>query len=757
MYICGFFHDLGKASSYFQEYLKDPQKPTTSLKNHSLPSAVFVFYVVRQYLQDKKIDKKIKDERIFLLSALCFIVVKRHHGNLGDFKNELCLNSKENLKKQFDSINANAVQEIIAIANKKLQLSVQWNNFISWFDDNGFSEEIESKLIRFYPLNFKKWDSSQKSEVYYLFLWMFGVLLYSDKSDVILARHVPKIQKVTLKYLEDYRVCNKFNKAKTNIDQLKNKAYFSVLQSLEEKFNPKQHFYSISLPTGFGKTLTSIGAALKLKEVAGLCTGKIIIAVPFTSIIDQNYEVYREVFKNPDSSLLLKHHHLTEPKYKENEDSILDTDQSQYLIETWQSSVVVTTFVQLIETLITNNKSKLLKISALSNAVIILDEVQQIPHQLWELIRQSFFSIAEHLNCYIILMSATQPLIFRPEEEITELVANYRSYFSFFNRTRLINKTKEAIMLEDFIADIINYAYEHPKKDILIILNTKQSTLKTYRAICEKDDKEDTEIYYLTTLITPYERKQKIKNIKTKSDKRKIIVSTQLVEAGVDISLHTVFRTLAPLDSIIQAAGRANRYNEKGEISEVFIYKIEDLYRATNIIYGGDLIKKTENVLKSYDIITEKDYLKLIECYFEQVKDLSVYSDHTVLNSLLDLNFKEIGKFQLIEDTNSESLFIGLNTEARSVWDKFVQLKNKDLNPFEKKKEFAEFKSTFYDYVISVTVKYDEKDIGLPFEPTYGFYYIDIENQKTPIYNCNADFLPNKEGYIFKGINTLVY
>ncbi|MFN2262049.1 MAG: DEAD/DEAH box helicase family protein, partial [Psychroflexus sp.] len=195
-----------------------------------------------------------------------------------------------------------------------------------------------------------------------------------------------------------------FNKSSTTINNLKNEAYFSVLKSLENKFEASNHFYSITLPTGLGKTLTSLGASLKLKKLANQKEGKIIIAIPFTSIIDQNYEVYREVFNDPDNSLLLKHHHLAEPKYKESEDAVRDSDESQYLIETWQSSVVVTTFVQLLECLITNNKTKLLKFSALSNSVIILDEVQQIPHPLWEVIRQAFFSIAEHLNCYIILM-----------------------------------------------------------------------------------------------------------------------------------------------------------------------------------------------------------------------------------------------------------------------------------------------------------------------------------------------------------------
>lgn len=757
LFICGFYHDLGKATSYFQKYLKNPEGRHNSLKNHSLPSAVFVFYTVQEYLKDRNHEV----DKIFLLSVLCFIVVRRHHGNLGDFINEVDIgNFTEDLSAQFNSIDKESIQSIIQVANEDLGISINWEDFIDWFENDGFNKETRFKLIEFYKFNFtKKWSDFKKSETYYLFLWMFGALLFSDKSDVILAGKFPRIDDLSLSYLSEYRETKEFNKASSTINKLKNEAYFSVLKSLENKFKKTQHFYSITLPTGLGKTLTSLGASLKLQELANLKKGKIIIAIPFTSIIDQNYEVYKEVFKDPANNLLLKHHHLSEPSYKENEDSVRDSEESQYLIETWQSSVVVTTFVQLLECLITNNKSKLLKFSSLSNSVIILDEVQQIPHPLWEVIRQAFFSIAEHLNCYIILMSATQPLIFRPQEEITELVEDHQKYFSFFNRTKLINRTKEAVSLEDFTETIIDYGKQNPEKDILIILNTKKSTLETYRTISNDFDEDKNEVFYLTTLITPFERKQIIDKIKaTKRDKRQIIVSTQLVEAGVDISVHTVFRALAPLDSIIQAAGRANRYDEKDEISVVYIYKIEELQKVTALIYGADLIRKTENVLKEFESIQESQYLELIQKYFEQVKDLSIYSGNSYLKSLLALNFEETGDFQLIEDTKSESVFIALNNESKETWMEFIGIKESDeLNIFEKKKAFSSIKAIFYDYVLNINISYDANDIGLPFEPVFGFYYVDVENQDQPIYNVNSDFSPNKEGYIFKGINTLTF
>jgi len=357
-------------------------------------------------------------------------------------------------------------------------------------------------------------------------------------------------------------------------------------------------------------------------------------------------------------------------------------------------------------------------------------------------------------------MSATQPLIFRPKEEIVELVQKPKKYFSFFSRTKLINKTEEKISLEEFSSDILKYAEENPVKDILIILNTKKVTLETYQNLKKWDEFSNTEneLIYLSTLITPFERKEKINSIKNNPGKRIIIVSTQLVEAGVDISVDTVFRALAPLDSIIQAAGRANRYNEKETVSEVYLYKIDELNKVTNLIYGSDLIKKTENVLKNKTEILEKDYLELIQAYFREVKDLSQFTDEKYLKDLSALNFEETGKFQLIDSFKSESLFIGLNNTALNVWNQFIQIQEEqNLNPFEKKEAFRKIKSTFYDFVVNVNLKYNENDLGLPFEKMYGFYFIDVGKQKYPLYNRDSDLTPNEEGYIFNGIEVLLF
>jgi len=142
-----------------------------------------------------------------------------------------------------------------------------------------------------------------------------------------------------------------------------------------------------------GKTITSFKAALKIAELAG-GERRLIFTIPFTSIIDQTHTIYGEIIGSDDSRFMIKHHHLAEPVYKTGDDT-LGAEKSEFLIETWESSVIVTTFVQLFGSLITNSKSRLLKLPNLAHSVIVLDEVQNIPYEHWELINNVLKAFAK--------------------------------------------------------------------------------------------------------------------------------------------------------------------------------------------------------------------------------------------------------------------------------------------------------------------------------------------------------------------------
>ncbi len=751
-YLAGVCHDITKGIRYFQHYLLSLDHEVIGPKEHALLSSLLAKQVVEQYLIPFDLTEMDRQ----LLPYLVFTAVKRHHGNLNDFKKELSLDAKADiLSEQIEVFDEEPlIQEILDELMAVVNFRFDWKPFKQYIQNQEYIDEYGNFELDFFDLgDYNDLPGEAKNRYYYWHQLFYGTLLLSDKSDVILkgiTRH--ESERPSLAALESYRERKGYNTPEPNtLNALKNQAYYETLAELDRVFSVDQHLYSITLPTGLGKTLTSLAAGLSLQQKLGLLAGRLVITIPFTSIIDQNFGVFQEVFEYPSSDVLLKHHHLAEPAYKTADDDTLDQDKSQFLIETWQSAIVVTTFVQLLESLFSSDKTKLLKLPNLANSVIILDEVQQVKYELWPLIRQAFMTLGERYNCYFILMSATQPLIFLPGKEITELVPNYKSYFrnDQFKRTKLINKTQQEVSFKEFTQDVIMYCEDNPTKNVLVILNTKQSTLDCFKDVTGALDEETTDIYYLTTLITPYERKRIIDRIKTYSGpKQQVIISTQLIEAGVDVSVHTVFRAMAPLDSIIQAAGRANRYNEKDTISEVYLYAIAEMKRASGMVYGGDLLIKTANVLKNITEIDEHGYLDLIEAYFEEVKKQADVLISPELTALQALNFKKVGEFQFVEERKTESVYIQLNEEAESLWNQYMVIsEKKDLKPYERKREFALIKARFYEYVVNVAVPYNAQ--GIVFDgDKENFFYVSHYQNPSKCYKYAFDDFRNNTGYV---------
>lgn len=727
-FICGAFHDIGKGTKFFQHYLLSPDHEQIGPKNHALISALFAKEFSKEYLKGTGLSNF--EQALF--QHFVFTGVKRHHGRLKNFKDEFDINNKSNeLQEQIGSFPEEEVEEILKHFAEQISVKYTWENFKGYIR----SKSYENDMLDFYMDEFTWGDydnlpSTTKIGYFYAHQLLYSCLLFADKTDVILQENQEVKAVLEENLVQRFRKEKGFETARTELDEKKNQAYYEAVVNLKKVFSPQQHIYSLTLPTGLGKTITSFAGALEMKKLLVAPDTKLIVAIPFTSIIDQNFEVYKQIINSENTNLLLKHHHLSEPSYKVNED-VFDPDKSQFLIETWQAQVVVTTFVQLIDSVFSNDKSKLLKIPNLVNSIIILDEVQTIPYHYWQLLKSVFEFIGETFNCYFIFMSATQPLIFNPDlvisgkKEIQEIIPAYKDYFKFFNRTRLVNKTDKELSIDAFNEEVFNYIDNNPTKDTLVIINTKRHCLYCFEQLAGMVETDKTEIYYLSTLITPFERKNIIKRIKEKkSGKQQVIVSTQLIEAGVDLSVDTVFRTLAPIDAIIQAAGRANRYNEKGILGgTIFLYQIKEIVRATSLIYGSDLIQKTKNVLKEIKEIDECDYLQLIENYFKEVKIQSDNYHSKELEFLTNLQFEDLGNFSLIAETKSESVFVQLNQEAISVWEEFHSIySDHTLDVRGKRRSFSKIKSVFYDYVINVPIPYGEKSIAFDSEQCFSFY-----------------------------------
>lgn len=752
-YLEGAFHDLGKATAYFQHYLLSDGHEVKGPKSHALISALFVKEIAKEYLSKTELS----DFERNLYAHLVFTSVKRHHGRLENFEDELYIELKSSeLQEQVTVFYEEETEAIIAHFNSALLLKYNFKDFKKYV----LSKEYLNDMPEFY-LEFSENDEfselplNVKIEHYYFHQSLYSVLLLADKTDVILDK-LQSTENHFLKYedVDLFRRKKGFDIAKNKLDAVKNESFNSSLKNLVEVFSLDKHIYSFTLPTGLGKTITSFAVALQIRKLVAIPLQRIIVAIPFTSIIDQNFEVYSEIINSSNSNVLLKHHHLAEPIYKLNDEE-LTPHKSQFMIETWQSEVVVTTFVQLLNSIFSNDKSLLMKLPNLANSIVILDEVQTVPYEYWQLIKNTFEVLGNSYNCYFILMSATQPLIFLPEEEIMEIVPNYEKYFGYFNRTKLINKTKNTVSLAEFMEEVGSYMESNQSKDILIILNTKKHSKKCFEDLSNVINSETEDIYYLSTMITPYERKRIINSIKKKSNKRKIVVSTQLIEAGVDISVDAVFRAMAPIDAIIQASGRANRYNDKLEQGEVYLYEIEELRKATSLVYGADLIQKTKNVLKEIDTIEEESYITLIRRYFIEVRKQSESHVSKYLDAIASLDFKDVGKFSLIEEQKTESVFLQLNIQAKNVWEQYLNIWDRpSLSVYERKQEFAKIKSVFYDYVINVPVPKDKTSINFDNEQIYGFYVSTLE-KPSKFYNYNEQDLSVNTGY--QEIHTLSF
>ncbi|GAB4290152.1 MAG: CRISPR-associated helicase/endonuclease Cas3 [Marinilabiliales bacterium] len=738
------FHDIGKATSFFQNYIRNPEEIHDKRKSHALFSALFVFFVIEEFLKSKQINNNLK----LLIAVLIFTAVKRHHGTLNNLANELFIEEySELLVEQLNSIDEKEIVPIIDELLYGYDFKIYWGNFKDFIEKCSYKDKFYDFAFDFLDYELNNLPQNTRFTLFYFYQLIYSTLLFSDKNDVILSatneiKHCDVISKI-----EQYREIVGFNNPKSQLNKLKNEAYYTSSKNLDNILNKEQHIFSITLPTGLGKTITSFMLADKIRKNFGDKNAKIIIAIPFTSIIDQNFNVYEKILQNPDSSEILKHHHLAEPQYKKDENTV-KYDESQFLIETWQSDVIVTTFVQLLEALFSCDKAKIMKLSQLAGSVILLDEIQTVPYALWETIREGFKVLASCYNLYFVFISATQPLIFTPGEEIFEIVPDYKKYFRFFNRTRL-HFHKHTVTFDDFKSNIITYLIENPEKDTLIIVNIKRTAKELFEYVCNEIETNNNELYFLTTLITPYERKNIIDRIKNKSVKRKVIVSTQLVEAGVDISVDTVFRQLAPLDSIIQSAGRANRYSEKTDIADVFVYNIKELVGGSSKIYGNDLMLKTENVIKNFEQITEENYLELIEKYFIEVRKQADNVSSDLMKGMINFEFTNVD-LKLIEERKTESVFIQINKHAKNIWEDYVEIcLQENLKSWERKEKFNKIKSEFYDFVINVPIPSNSETIPFDSEKEYGYYVSKLDNPSKH-YKYSSKDLTKNIGYVYE-------
>ncbi|MBS7631713.1 CRISPR-associated helicase Cas3', partial [Candidatus Bathyarchaeota archaeon] len=700
--LVGLSHDFGKATPFFQKYLftedtyeKNKLKALPETK-HSLLSSLFSFYLIRNNFM--YFDKDVST----LLPLIGFEIVRRHHGSLKNVALDSLiprLDEREALFKQVKSLNPSLLTTIYDGLIDEANIT----NFIESIEDT--LEEIKHAGWRIKHLDGKGMLFSVLTELCY------SILLEADRGDA--AQISATRRDIECSMVDRYRTINGFDKPVETIDLIRDEVYREVVLKAD-RIDLEKRVYSLTAPTGTGKTLAALGFALRLRERLIREKGvspKIIYCISFTSIIDQNYAVFESVFREimgrpPKSGEMLKHHYLADLSKWIEDDEELDPDESLFLIEGWNSEVIFTTFVQFFQTLLLGRSRSVRKYHNLVNSIIIFDEAQTLPHRYWLLFRELTLLISKVFKTYFIFMTATQPLIF-DQGDLDELLPQKEKYYKSLNRVEL-NVDLTPIKLDEFVKVVEEDIKSNPDKSFLIVLNTINSSQNVYRSL--NRDSLSRECYYLSTFVVPKDRLSRIIGARSKTS-RKVIVSTQLVEAGVDIDVDIVYRDFAPLDSINQVSGRCNR-NAMRECGSVNVYNVIDERGRPlhTYIYGRDrvVLDKTRELLEGLTVLPESKFLETIERYYRLIR--SAKSDdesRNLLRGFQKLDFSKMREsFNLIEEDQPEmDVFVEIDKEASRLWRQYLKIR--EIRDFAKrKKEFSLIKRRFYDYVISVPVKY---------------------------------------------------
>lgn len=346
---------------------------------------------------------------------------------------------------------------------------------------------------------------------------------------------------------------------KTAINQKRNE----ILTCCIDKAEGGRGLYTLTVPTGGGKTLSSLAFALRHARHHGM--KRVIYVIPYNSIIEQNAAVFKEVLGEKN---VLEHHCGID--YDDKDEDEMTTYQ-RLATENWDMPVVVSTMVQFFESLFSNKSSKCRKLHNVAGSVIVFDEAQLFPIPYLKPCVQAIAELVLNYQCTAVLCTATQPALARyfPQQlQTRELYEHAKEAFGVFKRTRLV-----------FAGELDDEALAkrlRSHRQVLCIVVTRKQAQRVYALL----EKEGT--YHLSTFMCPEHRKKVLEEIRRKLDHGQVcrVVSTSLIEAGVDVDFPAVYRAEAGLDSLIQAAGRCNR-NGKNPISPVYVFKPEARYRSS--------------------------------------------------------------------------------------------------------------------------------------------------------------------------------
>lgn len=567
--LLGLIHDVGKYTDEFYNYITEAvirEKEGKPKLNSSVDHGKYGALLILERYHNGNILR-------LMMSEIIAMIVCYHHGGMEDYISD---NLEIKLLKRCGLSDFSSITDVsyTQVCNRFFERIISPDHL-----DKLFNEAV-SELNHFIDSQ-KEIGTLSPFNVHLLIKFLYSCLIDADRYDTYLFMQdkreendfdINQLWNEFSKRLSTKEASFKRKKTNSKLEETIKVLRNDIWQQCSNFSNMPTGIYTLTVPTGGGKTLSSLRYALDHAKIYG--KKRIIYVLPFTSIIEQNAAVVREVLGA--DCYLLEHHSnvVNEAEYS--------TDEFEYrmlLTEQWSSPIIFTTMVQFLNTFFAEGTQDLRRFHNLTDAIIIFDEIQALPIKCISLFNETVNFLSASCRDTIILCSATQPNLNKVKHKIHvngEIITDLSGKFNDFKRMEIIDarfrKKMSITELSKFISDL-----KMKNESILIILNTKKAAEAIFKEVKLRINEDGIIYYFLSTNLCPAHRKKIIKDIKEDLNQHKkiICVSTQLIEAGVDISFSCVIRHVAGLDSIAQASGRGNR-NGEGTIKNTYIIQLED-------------------------------------------------------------------------------------------------------------------------------------------------------------------------------------
>ncbi len=624
-YLAGLLHDMGKAKEEYNSYLEKAfkgEKVDRGSVNHTFAGVIYL--LEKYHTKEKDIFQK-------LTSEIISYAIGAHHG-LFDCVD---LDGKNGFLYRIDK-DRNVICYKEACKN-------YFKNVIEEKEIENYFEKAVNEVHKFFEDTQKMYNKNGEKAYFQFGLlarMITSAVVYGDRRDTreFMSQIGDKVDLDNFDKEVSWNLQREFLEKKLNEFTFHteiNKVRQIISNQCFEFAQRPTGIYRINVPTGGGKTLSTLRYALKHAEQYQ--KDRVIFIIPLLSILDQNAKVIREYLVDKD---LLTEHHSNVINVKDDYENI---EQIEVVTEDWETPIIISTLVQLLNMLFAHKMSDVSRMRALCNSVIIIDEIQSLPKEMTEMFNMAMNFLSKCCNTTIILSSATQPCFEKVDwslqlSENPDMVQLSENELNVFKRNEIIDKTTPYGMDEDewteFCTDLMEI-----HNSLLVICNKKEEARNLFIRLQKLKEENNWKVYHLSTSMCQKHRmtilteiQENLKRIQENqtTDEKIICVSTQLVEAGIDFSFESVVRVLAGLDNLVQAAGRCNRSNEYKQFGKVYLINLknEKLSMLKEIAISQQCTKKVlvkQENLKDKNLIGDEAIQQFYQYFFEELGEKTKY------------------------------------------------------------------------------------------------------------------------------------